>query len=581
MHKQRTTRISLSTKIVLGCTLILVAALSLSFSIIAHRQERLIMRQVENKARIIFRQIIITRQWIADHGGIFVEKMPWTKPSPYLEKPEIRDVSGKRYVMQTPAMVTKELSRYSKDKELYWFHITSLKLTNPDNAPDAFEKEALLKFEKGEAVEIISRDAIDNQEYLRYIAPLYVEKSCLKCHSIQGYRIGDVRGAISISIPMAKTLAEISGNRRDMIIANILTVAVLMVFMLTMIKRLVLSPMNALKNSINKFSAGQYSPGSPIKTGDEFEDLNHTFSEMARTLTGYHDDLNDKIRDATRELLETNMKLQGANSLLNEANIRKSDFVAGVSHELRTPLTSIKGAMDYLSVKLSPENAANMDRNTVEDISIFFEVIKKNAERLIRMVTTILDLERLETGTHEWHFIDSNLSYLIAETLTALKVNAGEKGIYFTVAVPEYLPVRVDEDRIRQVLTNLIENAVKFSPLGSEITIVARMESEHVMTEILDQGPVIGPGDTDRIFDKFYKSGNKEGTGLGLAICRSIIDGHNGVIGVTTRKDAKGNCFYFKLDASAPSSDASQSPSDGHASHQQRLLEITQRMANS
>jgi signal transduction histidine kinase len=539
------------------------------------------MGQIENKARIIFRQIIITRQWIADHGGIFVEKMPWTKPSPYLENPEIKDVSGKRYVMQTPAMVTKELSQYSKDKELYWFHITSLKLTNPDNAPDAFEKGALQKFDKGEAVEIISTDTIDNQEFLRYIAPLYVKESCLKCHSRQGYRIGDVRGAISISIPMANTLAEISGNRRDMIIAGVLTVAVLIIFMLTMIKRLILSPMNTLKDSINKFSEGQYSPGNPIKTGDEFEDLNHTFSEMARTLTGYHDDLNDKIRDATRELLETNMKLQGANSLLNEANTRKSDFVVGVSHELRTPLTSIKGAMDYLSVKLSPENAANIDRNTVEDISIFFEVIKKNAERLIRMVTTILDLERLETGTHEWHFMDSNLSYLIAETLTALKVNAGENGIYFTVAVPEYLPVRVDEDRIRQVLTNLISNAMKFSPLGSEITIVARMESEYVITEILDRGPVIGPGDTERIFDKFYKSGNKEGTGLGLAICRSIIDGHNGVIGVVTRKDATGNCFYFKLNASAPSSGASQSPSDGHASHQQRLIEITQRMANS
>lgn len=580
MSDHRRSGISLSSKIVLGCSLTLVAALGISFSIIAFRQERLIMGQLENEARVLFKQIVITREWIADHGGIFVEKLPWTKPSQFLTTPEITDLGGKRYVRETPAMVTKELSRYSKDRELYWFHITSLKLTNPENAPDEFEKKALARFEQTSIKELVSIETIDKLKYLRYISPLYVEKACLKCHAEQGYKIGDVRGAISITIPMEKTIAEIASNRQGMLIAGVLTIASLMLFLLLIIRKLVLSPMSALKNSINRFSEGEYSPESRIQTGDEFEDLGSAFSEMAGTLTEYHDSLNDKIQEATRFLQETNLKLQDANSQLNEANIRKSDFVARASHELRTPLTSIKGAMEYLSVKLSPENARNMDEGTIEDLSIFFEVIKKNAERLIRMVTNMLDLERLEIGVHEWQFTNSNLSYLIAETLTNLQVNADAKGIFFNADLPESLPVFVDEDRMKQVLTNLISNAVKFSPEGSEISISAFREGAYVVAEIYDRGPVIKPQEMKKIFEKFYKTGKKEGTGLGLAICKNIIENHNGILGVRPRGDTDGNCFYFRLTAPDHAAETPREPDNKQVTRQQKLLEIAKKMVN-
>lgn len=573
-------KLNLSLKLIIGCSLTLIIALGVSFYVIAHRQEKLIMGQIENEARAIFRQIIITRKWIADHGGVFVEKRSWIKPNPYLKgmKSEIVDVEGIKYVKKNPAMVTKELSKYAKDREAYWFHITSLKLINLENAPDEFEKKALQQFEKYDLKELISIESINNSQYLRYISPLYVEDACLKCHAQQGYRLGDVRGAISVTIPMDKTFAEISANRRSMFIAAVFTVISLITAMLLMMKKIVLTPMKKLKYSINEFSEGKYSPANRLKTGDEFEDLCKSFSEMAGTLSEYHSCLNSKIKEATKGIEDTNRKLIETNRLLNEANLRKSDFIARASHELRTPLTSIKGAMDYISAKLLSSLQRHPEDTSLDDLHIFFEVIKKNSERLIRMVNTMLALERIEMGTSEMHFTNTNLSYLIAESLTYFQLNADKKRMYFNVNIPNNLTVRVDEDRIKQVLINLLTNAIKFAPEDSEILIFAYPEKEYVVVEVWDEGPGVPPSDHERVFEKFYKSGNKEGAGLGLAICKGIIEAHSGIIGVNS-DGQNGSCFYFKL----PCPDRSResfSHESVHSTEQHRLLEIARRITS-
>src|ERR1700690_1318360 len=110
------------------------------------------------------------------------------RPSHYVSDPEIVDSRGKHYLIKTPAMVTKDLSEYAKEQGLYWFHITSLKLTNPDNAPDDFEIKAMERFKQDGLDELLSIVTIDKSKYLRYVSPLYVEKSCLPCHAKQGYK---------------------------------------------------------------------------------------------------------------------------------------------------------------------------------------------------------------------------------------------------------------------------------------------------------------------------------------------------------------------------------------------------------
>ncbi len=188
---------------------------------------------------------------------------------------------------------------------------------------------------------------------MRYIAPLYIEEGCLKCHSHQGYRVGDVRGAISITLPVEKTYAEIGQTRRTMAIAGGLMVLTLARGAFFHDTQAGADPTRRMQSSIQAFSEGKFEQNSVIATGDEFEELSAAFAEMARTIDDYHTSLNDKIRAATSNLAETNAKLREANVLLHEADMRKSDFVARASHELRTPLTSIKGAMDYISTRMT------------------------------------------------------------------------------------------------------------------------------------------------------------------------------------------------------------------------------------
>ncbi|KIH78097.1 HAMP domain-containing protein [Geoalkalibacter ferrihydriticus] len=532
-------KLSLSVKLVAGCSLILLVALSLTFYVINERQERLIIRQAENEARAVFQQIVIMRRWIADHGGVFVERLPWAQTNPYLSNPEIVDSQSRHYSRKTPAMVTKELADYARDEGLYWFHITSLKLTNPENLPDAFERDALLQFEEQALPEIIAMETLEGSTFLRYVSPLYVEEACLACHGEQGYEVGDIRGAISVTLPLSKVFAEAAANKRTLFVAMLLVVATLSAAMTYLLRRQVLSPMNRLSTSMQGFSESR-EPGGPIlRTGDEFEDLSRSFESMADRLNQYHEGLEGKIRAATEELAAANRQL----SLASE---RKSDFLMRAAHELRTPLTSINGAMEYVTAKLGGSGPP-LDAEG-EELLDFCHIIQKNTHRLIRMVRTMLDIERIEMGAESSLQRSSvDLTQVIQESVTGFTFEAALSRVQLC-ALPAQLPkIQADEDRIRQVLINLLANAVKFSPEDSTIEVCAALRERFIHVEVCDEGPGIAAQDRDRIFEKFYRAGGKEGCGLGLAICRAIIKAHGGEIGATDGKNGKGACVYFTL----------------------------------
>jgi signal transduction histidine kinase len=551
-------KFSLTVKFLLLTGLLLTACLGISFYTIARHQEGLILEQAENEAKAIFRQIILTRKWVADHGGIFVERKPWLKSNTYLsqigEEPEIMDVKGRILIKENPAFVTRELSRYAREKELYWFKITSLKLINPLNAPDEWERKALREFEVSSKKELTAFQTIEGQRYLRFISPLYIEESCLRCHAKQGYKIGDVRGAISITIPVEKIFTEITENRKRMLIAAVLTISSLLIALYILINRITLSPIRRLKNAMKSFSEGETPSAGFIKTGDEIGELAKAFSQMAEKLTDYHNCLHDRIRSAVKELEETNRKLIETNKLLNEANKRKSDFIARASHELRTPLTSIKGGLDYLTQKFTRGGESNspsyLKRGeggvNKEDLE-FIEIIKKNTERLIRLVNDMLDIEKIESGLQELHLRESDLSAVIKESVESFKPQAEEKGVRFYLDIAHPLPCIVDEDRIKQVFTNLISNALRWSPPGSTVEISAERRNGEIISEIKDRGPGIPPDEQSKVFERFYKK-SRDGTGLGLTIAKGIIEAHGGEIGVIS--DGKnGATFYVRLKA--------------------------------
>jgi signal transduction histidine kinase len=537
LREFRALRINLSLKFVIGVALVLSVAMGISLYFIDKNHRTLVIEQVDLQARALFKQIVLTRKWIADHGGVFVENIPGKEPSPYLTEPEIIDIKGRKYIKQSPAMVTKELSKYAREKGLFWFHITSLKLINPENAPDDFERAALIDFETKNLRELSKIEKIGSSYYYRYIAPLFVEKPCLKCHSHQGYKIGDVRGAISVTIPMDSAIMMIKSGRKDLLLASIVTICVLMMALYIMMKELVLRPVNQLKTSMQDFSKGKKSETSVIKTGDELEDLSNSFVEMSKALAEYHAELESKVQIATQSLEEANARLM-------ELNERKSDFIAKISHELRTPMTSIKGAMDYISTKISRISKTEKD---TKDIMEFLDVVRENADRLIRMVNDTLDLERIESGVFDLHYRQVNLLTLIKEVIISFQSVASDKKIAFKIVGNSKVIITADEDRIRQVLINIVSNALKFSPDNSKISITVTETDKSVTVSVTDEGPGIPPEVREKIFDKFYTIGKRPGTGLGLAICKGIVEAHKGEIGVSSNPAERKNTFYFTL----------------------------------
>ncbi|MBI5846479.1 MAG: diguanylate cyclase [Nitrospirae bacterium] len=209
MNLEKETKIYRTFLVSVSLTIALcLSAVFLGFSI---RTKHLIFDEILANARAHFNDIVMMRKWNARHGGVFVEKKNGIVSNPYLENPDIKTVEGKIYTKKNPALMTREISEYFKKEDRFSFHITSLKLMNPNNRPDEFEIEALKQFEGG-LKEQYTTERVNNRTYFRYMAPLYIEQACLQCHRRQEYAVGDVRGGISVSMDVEELQGKLKFN---------------------------------------------------------------------------------------------------------------------------------------------------------------------------------------------------------------------------------------------------------------------------------------------------------------------------------------------------------------------------------
>ena len=197
-----------------------------------YRSTELIETQLLHQGQSFFQEVVLTRQWAANHNGVYVRLEPGAAPNPYLLKIPglkvvIRDESGQPYMLKNPALITREISELAAQKGLFRFHITSLDPLNPANAPDPFETESLRKFAAG-AKESFSYESREGEVYFRYMAPLVTEKSCLVCHAQQGYKEGDIRGGISVTSSATKTAGKIRESRFFLMLAAALIVLLIL-----------------------------------------------------------------------------------------------------------------------------------------------------------------------------------------------------------------------------------------------------------------------------------------------------------------------------------------------------------------
>ena len=161
------------------------------------------------QARAFFEEIVTTRYWNAGHGGVYVPITSGTQPNPYLDDPDrdVVTVKGIKMTKINPAYMTRQIGKIASAKNLVWFHLTSSKPIRPENAPDSWELGVLRSFAEGSQEYSEFIDSGDGKKVFRYMAPLWVEQPCLKCHSKQGYKEGDLRGGISITIQAEPILA--------------------------------------------------------------------------------------------------------------------------------------------------------------------------------------------------------------------------------------------------------------------------------------------------------------------------------------------------------------------------------------
>ena len=232
-----------------------------------------------------------------------------------------------------------------------------------------------------------------------------------------------------------------------------------------------------------------------------------------------------------------------AEEKIEETIEMKSQFIGTVSHELRTPMTSIREAvtivLDGIAGKIN------------QDQKHFLEIAQRNIDRLSRLIDEVLDFQRLNAGKMRFDMQEHHIEKTIEEAYTTMQPYAQKKGVHLSIELVASLPVVVfDNDRMIQVLTNLISNAIKFTPEGGHIRVLVQQREEHLAIQVSDTGYGIPKESLGKLFSQFYRvhRPGKEikGTGLGLVIVQKIVSAHNGRIEVESEVD-KGTTFTVFL----------------------------------
>lgn len=232
---------------------------------------------------------------------------------------------------------------------------------------------------------------------------------------------------------------------------------------------------------------------------------------------------------------------QAAVAIENARLFQQSDLIAELVHELRTPMASLNTAVQIL---IRPDISKQQHTKLVE-------IIRDEINRLSDLTTSFLDLARLEAGRMQFHFTNVYLKGLLEYCIMIMQSRASEKNISISLQLSdENFQIYADQDKIKQVLLNLISNGIKYNYDGGKIVITANENPRYIVISISDTGPGIPPESLPHLFDKFYRVPGMEkmspGTGLGLSICKRIVETHEGIIEVQSTL-GKGSTFSIQL----------------------------------
>ena len=302
----------------------------------------------------------------------------------------------------------------------------------------------------------------------------------------------------------------------------------------------ILRPVRALMRATQRLSAGDRGARSGLRHGgSEIGRLARSFDRMAESLQTA-----EAHRRREEELDRRNYALEQENKAIRDAGRMKTEFVSMVSHELRTPLTSIAGYVELLLDRAT----GRMDDEARESLA----VVRRSADRLLSLINDLLDISRIEAGRLELRRRPLALPPAAEAVALSLRPLLESKRQHLVLHLDPSLPaVSVDADRLAQILTNLIANAHKYTPVGGTIVVGARRREGEIEVDVTDTGVGLSPGEQALLFTPFYRAHpdgapREAGTGLGLAITRLLVELHGGRIAVAS-EPGKGSTFSFSL----------------------------------
>ena len=567
------------------------------------------------QARTLYELTLAYRGWAAFHGGVYVPVSETFQPNPYLSVPE-RDVTtttGEKLTLINPAWMTRQVfERLGKQSDMPIInHMTSLKYLNPGNKPDAWEEKGLRAFEQG-TPEISEAVSMNGQPYLRMLKPFVTQKECLKCHAHQGYKEGDIRGGISIAIPMRPYLATEMAETRSMIITYALFWAIGMGGIVVLSRR-IQNKQKELVDSEEKYRLLFENNPHPMWVYDsetlsfltvndaavqhygyskeEFlsmtikdirfpEDVPGLLKEVSRAADGVDrsgvwrhrkkdgSTIFVEITTHTLDFAGKHAKLVLAHDVTERQKLedqlrhgQKMEAVGklagGVAHDFNNILTAIIGYGSLVLMKMRPEEPM---RHNVEEILAA-------AQRAANLTQGLLTFSRRQIGNPG----PVNVNQVI-ERVGKLLVRVIGEDIRFEAKLADGdLIVTADSGQLDQVLMNLATNARDAMPNGGILNIETRRvelddrfihahhygkRGSYAVIAITDSGTGMDAKIVERIFDPFFTTKETgQGTGLGLSLVYGIVKQNHGYINVYS-EPGKGTTFKIYLPMAAAAAEA-------------------------
>lgn len=470
-----------------GWTAVIAVLLVINFN---HERAQA-LETARTQARSMYQRDVVYRHWNANSGAVYVPVTDNVRPNPYLAHLAERDVvttTGTALTLVNPSYMTRLVFDLASQHYGIKGHITSLRPIRPENFADAWESAALESFAAG-SQEASSIEEIDGASYLRLMKPLRTEAQCLKCHARQGYRVGEVRGGLSVAIPM-QPLWDIARK-------------------------------NYLLDSAS-FS---------IIWGMGLAGIFFGSARLARTI---------RQRDeAERDIITLNEDLLSRGNELEAANRELEAFCSTVSHDLRSPLTIIGGYCQL--IRETPEH------DHMEVCGTATEMILNSSGKMEALIATLLQFSRL--SREPLTCTDVDLSAMAGEIMSELRITDPQRAAMVTIA--DGLTVRGDEALLRVVLQNLLGNAWKYSSKVVETHIDVGVTDRDGAKAffVRDNGIGFDIGQAETMFEAFQRLPNAkgfEGTGIGLATVKRIVTRHGGRI-ECAGAPGKGATFYLFL----------------------------------